>query len=295
VHLCFVIVKRELMDIEGRTVSCSMKRKVSAGLPSQETSQSCDRSSQKLVRDASRMTDEAVGIAISQFAPSGLAFLRYGTAKVVGDDVVRACFNLLKSNMEVYYKAAWSWKDSTKMKELLSPSARILSLWQDSKLPTMSAATESRGRAGCSSGDEREGSGAGDDSGWETDGDDSEASCLHAFAHYRFCMEEGILSAQCEERLPVLYIWEMQVSESCRGRGLGRMLMDMLTAIASAASMHSLVLTVFSSNQPAVSFYKHMGFEHTADCPSRTHNASPHFILSKRVPASASEKKAAHE
>jgi GNAT superfamily N-acetyltransferase len=291
--LVFFIIKREPMEIEGSTVSCSMKRKVSAGLPSQEASPNCDRSSQKLVRDASRMPNEAVGIAISQFSPSTPVFLRYGTAKFVGGEVVRACFNLLKSNMEVYYKAAWSWKDSTKMNELMSPSARILSLWQDSRLPTISPAAESC--VDCSSEDEGECDGAGDDSGWETEGDDSDASCLHAFAHYRFCMEEGILSAESEERLPVLYIWEMQVSETCRGRGLGRALMDMLTAIASAASMHSLVLTVFSSNQPAVSFYKHMGFDHTADCPSRTQSATPHFILSKRVPAEASAKKAAHE
>jgi len=44
-----------------------------------------------------------------------------------------------------------------------------------------------------------------------------------------------------------------------------------------------MVLTVFSSNQAAVAFYKHMGFDHTMDCPSRTQSNSPHFILSKRV------------
>lgn len=194
--------------------------------------------------------------------------------------VVGECFNLLKSNMETFYNAAWSWKDKVKMNELLSPSARIISLWQDSQLLSSSPAAESSATHACSEADECDGSG--DESAWETEDEDCDAR-LHAFAHYRFCTEEGILSADSDERLPVLYIWEMQVSAKCRGRGFGRMLMDMLTAIARAASMHSMVLTVFSSNQAAVAFYKHMGFDHTMDCPSRTQRNSPHFILSKRV------------
>ncbi len=247
-----------------------------------------------MVKDANRMTNEAIGVAISPFVSVDSVFLRYGHAKDVGQEVIQACFDLLKSNMEVFYKAAWSWKDKTKMNELLSPSARIISLWRDSKLPTILPAAESSADVDCSLDESGECGSAGDDSGWETEDDDCEAS-MHAFAHYRFCTEEGILSSNPDKRLPVLYIWEMQVSERCRGRGYGRTLMDMLTAIASAASVHSLVLTVFSSNTKAVSFYKHMGFDHTMDCPSRTQSDSPHFILSKRVSAPASSGKAARE
>ena len=283
------------MELQGQTVSCSMKRKVSAFPAPHEDSQHSDKSSQKCVRDASRMTNEAIGDAISHFISNDSVFLRYGTAKDVGQDVVRACFNLLKSNMEVFYKAAWSWKDKTKMNELISPSARIISFWHDSTLPSLSSPAESPSNDECTC-DEVDAcdEGAADDSGWETEDDEGQSN-LHAFAHYRFCSEKGILSADSDERLPALYIWEMQVSEKCRGRGLGRVLMDMLHAIASAASMHSLVLTVFSSNKPAIAFYKHMGFDHTMDCPSRTHSDSPHFILSKRVVPQAQAKRVASE
>jgi len=270
------------MDLESRTVACSMKRKISAGPPSQEASERSEKCFQKLIREASRMPIETIGCTISQLAARDSAFLRFGTAKDVGQEVVQACFDLLKSNMETFYKAAWSWNDKVKMKELQSPSARIISLWQDSTLPSASQSFDS---PGCDDDANADDAGecdiAGDDNGWETEDDTSDGS-LHAFAHYRFCMEEGILSSDSAERLPVLYIWEMQVSEGCRGRGLGRMLMDMLSAIASAASMHSLVLTVFSSNKPAIAFYKHMGFDHTMDCPSRTQKDSAHFILSKK-------------
>jgi ribosomal protein S18 acetylase RimI-like enzyme len=163
--------------------------------------------------------------------------------------------------MEVFYKAAWSWKDKVKMNELISPSARIISLWRASKLPSSSPSDDSL--CDCSSSDDEEGEDVGNNSGWETDDDVCEESLL-AFAHYRFCLEEGVVSAE-SEKVPVLYIWEMQVSELCRGCGYGRMLMDMLVALARTASMHSLVLTVFSSNKPAVAFYKHMGFDHTME------------------------------
>jgi GNAT superfamily N-acetyltransferase len=271
------------MQREGRTVACAMKRKICAGPPSEEASEQSQKSSQKLIREASRMSMDVIGSTIARFAAGDSAFLRSGTAKDVGTAVIQACFDLLKSNMEMFYKAAWSWNDSVKMKELQSPGARIISLWQDSKLPSPLPPADSLGCGGDSGADDAaECDVAGDDSGWETEDDAGEGS-LHAFAHYRFCTEEGILSSTSTERLPVLYIWEMQVSERCRGRGLGRMLMDMLSAIASAASMHSLVLTVFSSNKPAIAFYKHMGFDHTMDCPSRSQCDSPHFILSKKV------------
>lgn len=231
------------------------------------------------------MTNEAIESAIIQFTSCESVVLRFGTANDVGHDVVRQCFILLKSNMEVFYKAAWSWKDKVKMGELQSSSARIISVWQDSSLPSSSPAADSH----CNVEDEG-GEVAAEEGGWETEEDDCEAQ-LHAFAHYRFCTEEGILSADSDERFPVLYIWEMQVSEKCRGRGFGRMLMNMLDAIACAASMHYMVLTVFSSNKPAIAFYKHMGFDHTMDCPSRTQSDSPHFILSKRVSTSKSDNK----
>jgi ribosomal protein S18 acetylase RimI-like enzyme len=238
------------------------------------------------------MTNEAIGSAISEFTSNDSVFLRFGTAKDVGHDVIGPCFNLLKSNMEFFYKAAWSWKDKVKMSELQSSSARIISIWQDSTLPSSLPAAESLCNVDGTENDA--GEEAEEECGWETEDDDSEAQ-LHAFAHYRFCTEEGILSADSDERFPVLYIWEMQVSEKSRGRGFGRMLMDMLSAIACEASMHSMVLTVFSSNKPAIAFYKHMGFDHTMDCPSRTQSDSPHFILSKRVTAPQSAKKFVHE
>jgi GNAT superfamily N-acetyltransferase len=240
------------------------------------------------------MTNEAIGSTIAQYTLGDSVFLRYGTAKHVGHEVIQSCFNLLKSNMEVFYNAAWSWKDKVKMNELQSSSARIISIWQDSRLPSEPSAAESPCASDSNSEDAGESAAAGEDCGWETEDDDCEAS-LHAFAHYRFCMEEGILSADSDEQLPVLYIWEMQVSDKCRGRGFGRMLMDMLTAVARAASMHSLVLTVFSSNKPAIAFYKHMGFDHAMDCPSRTQSDSPHFILSKQVPPPQTTKKVVSE
>ena len=88
------------------------------------------------------MTNEAIGSTITQYTRGDSVFLRYGTAKHVGHEVIQSCFNLLKSNMEVFYNAAWSWKDKVKMNELQSSSARIISIWQDSRLLSVPSAAE---------------------------------------------------------------------------------------------------------------------------------------------------------
>ena len=76
------------MDSEVRTISCSMKRKVSAGLPPPDVSQHCEKSAQKMIREATRMTNDAIESTISRFVASDSVFLRYGTAKDVGEEVL---------------------------------------------------------------------------------------------------------------------------------------------------------------------------------------------------------------
>jgi N-alpha-acetyltransferase 40 len=59
---------------------------------------------------------------------------------------------------------------------------------------------------------------------------------------------------------PVLYIYEIHLSESLRGLGLGKHLMHVAEHIATAARLDRLVLSVFTCNKQALKFYESLGW-----------------------------------
>jgi ribosomal protein S18 acetylase RimI-like enzyme len=58
-----------------------------------------------------------------------------------------------------------------------------------------------------------------------------------------------------------LFVWEFHVAESCRRRGIGRQLMEALVEKARQAGFRILALETQSTNIPAISFYRAVGFE----------------------------------
>ena len=82
------------------------------------------------------------------------------------------------------------------------------------------------------------------------------------FAHYRFVEEEGVA---------VLYVYELQVSEAARGRGLGRYLMFFLELIAKRSDgLGVVMLTIQRANPRALDFYGKCGYTEDAISPSRS-------------------------
>ncbi|KAI0639762.1 acyl-CoA N-acyltransferase [Trametes polyzona] len=75
---------------------------------------------------------------------------------------------------------------------------------------------------------------------------------LAAFSMFRFEQDEG------ED---VIYCYELQVSQPYRSSGLGRFLVEKLTAIGKHWKMSKLMLTVLKSNTAARRFYQETGFE----------------------------------
>ncbi|TRM66152.1 acyl-CoA N-acyltransferase [Schizophyllum amplum] len=59
----------------------------------------------------------------------------------------------------------------------------------------------------------------------------------------------------------VAYLYELQICQSCRRQGLGRILMDQLRRIGAHYKMSKIMLTVFNANRPALQFYRALGFE----------------------------------
>ncbi len=59
----------------------------------------------------------------------------------------------------------------------------------------------------------------------------------------------------------------VHVAESHQGQGLGRILMEALTAVAVEQGRRVLVAAICGSNQPSIRFHEHLGFVETGRMP----------------------------
>lgn len=57
-----------------------------------------------------------------------------------------------------------------------------------------------------------------------------------------------------------LWVWELHVAPGHQGRGLGRALVDALTAAARDAELRTIVCETQNTNAPAIHFYRRAGF-----------------------------------
>lgn len=92
-----------------------------------------------------------------------------------------------------------------------------------------------------------------DDAAWYLIAENADDNTPIAYAHFRYDMDYD------DE---VLYVYEIQMEEQCRRKGLGRFMMQILEMLAFKADMRKIMLTVFKHNEPASKFFKNaMKFE----------------------------------
>jgi ribosomal protein S18 acetylase RimI-like enzyme len=104
--------------------------------------------------------------------------------------------------------------------------------------------------------------------------DDNEK--LAGFVHFRFEYDEEE-SPSCA----VLYVYEIQIESIYRRCGIGKRLMGITERIARNESMLKVLLTVFKSNQEAMSFYtKKMGYNIDDTSPTKYGESVDYEILS---------------
>jgi len=102
---------------------------------------------------------------------------------------------------------------------------------------------------------------------------------LVGFVHFRFEYDDEE-SPSCT----VLYVYEIQIESVFRRCGIGKKLMGITECIARNESMTKILLTVFKSNQEAMSFYtKKMGFNIDETSPSEFGQSVDYEILSSIV------------
>jgi ribosomal protein S18 acetylase RimI-like enzyme len=167
-----------------------------------------------------------------------------------------AVFELFEANMKALYEQAWGYDSASKLKELFDECSRYILLW--SSTPESEAA----GEEGCP----------------------TQQQALIGFCHFRFELDEDqSAAARCQQR-PVLYVYELQITDGHRGRGIGRCMMEALEKTALSCRMEWILLTVLFSNEGAVKFYQDaLGYNIDSSSPSKWGRIEPYEILSKKL------------
>jgi GNAT superfamily N-acetyltransferase len=70
-----------------------------------------------------------------------------------------------------------------------------------------------------------------------------------------------------EEDEAVVYIYEIHLSASLRGTGVGKSLIELVESIGRAVGVQMSMLTVFTANKHAEAFYRHLGYSDDASSP----------------------------
>jgi ribosomal protein S18 acetylase RimI-like enzyme len=141
--------------------------------------------------------------------------------------LIKECWNLFEANMGDWYRnSSWGLDQEAKIDEWKHEDARFLFV-QRQQQRTEGRVQENENSIG-----------------------------LVAFVHFRICYDDDDDDEGDPERV-VLYLYEIQVAESVRRRGVGQILMHLLEDICrDAAQLDTLLLTVFRNNTMAMQFYR---------------------------------------
>ncbi|KAI1305296.1 N-alpha-acetyltransferase 40 [Halotydeus destructor] len=107
---------------------------------------------------------------------------------------------------------------------------------------------------------------------------DSSTKHLVAFVHFRFELDD-------EQKFPVVYCYEIQMSKDVQRKGLGRHLMASLVAIGSRFKMNKVMITCFKHNIDAFTFYEKLGYVVDVASPSKCGEDKSYEIMNFKIRA----------
>ncbi|GAA5863550.1 hypothetical protein JCM1840_000058 [Sporobolomyces johnsonii] len=178
------------------------------------------------------------------------ALLEMHTTKTLPSELQTWIWDLFECNMRSLYESTSEGYDaSAKRKELFHPDSRFVVL--------RSASAPS------------------------PDVPKAASSTPLGYSIFRFDTEET--ASDDDELCDVVYCYELQVAASAQGRGVGRILMEVLGRVGSDCKMDKVMLTVFKANTSAISFYEKIGFSLDEIDPSEYEggDSADYTILSK--------------
>ena len=92
-----------------------------------------------------------------------------------------------------------------------------------------------------------------------------------AFVHFRFEVDDDDVAS--------VYIYELQVEQTMKRSGLGKVLMQACERIGVGLGLKHMALTVLKTNEGARAFYAKIGYEETDHAPTGAH----YVILRKKI------------
>ncbi|MBQ9201986.1 MAG: GNAT family N-acetyltransferase [Bacteroidales bacterium] len=78
---------------------------------------------------------------------------------------------------------------------------------------------------------------------------------------HAFCQLHTVVQDRLLQDVKTLYIDDICVEESARGRHVGQALLDYVRGYARAVGCYNITLNVWEGNGPALSFYRNMGMK----------------------------------
>ena len=155
---------------------------------------------------------------------------------------LQSSFALIVSTSATAYAASSiGWSPSRKKKEMRLPDLRYVLLKETTGASPCSGA-EAEKEGGEKQGNDEE----------KPDGNDDEGRRLEGFVSFMLTYEDGY---------EVIYCYEIHLSSSLQGRGIGAHMMGILEAIGRRAGVQKVMLTVLAANEGARRFYERVGYE----------------------------------
>ena len=197
---------------------------------------------------------EKTALSVSDDAFSKRLFVRCYAShlEIENNENVRDwMYALTETNMREMYEQTWGWNSLEKRRELSDQNAKFVLVFTQKK-----KREEEKEEAKVALN--------------TTDEDEDEEKPV-AFAHYRFEVDDDDVAS--------VYIYELQVEQTMKRSGLGRVLMRACEKIGCALGLKHAALTVLKTNQAARSFYAKIGYEETDHAPVDAH----YVIMRKRI------------
>ncbi|CAK7265671.1 N alpha-acetyl-transferase [Sporothrix epigloea] len=192
-------------------------------------------------------------------ATSGRRYcIRFARPETLGERDLEACFRLIEETSRADYESStMKWRPKHKRQEMRSPDLRYIVVQEESwtEVPVkVPVETVDGDAAKDESAAHKDGSSADNvASSVETTSTVTRTATIPAFTSLMPVYEEGE---------PVVYCYEIHLSPSLRGSGLGRLLLGFQSIIAHnlGPPVSKVMLTCFLSNSRALQFYKSQGF-----------------------------------
>lgn len=166
--------------------------------------------------------------------------LKHVTAGELSKDDKDWIMKTLSRNMKPFYEDEWPKAEAEKRKDMMDDDSRYVLVHL------------------------REASGTDEQESTEVTNDTfptcSPAVVPIAFVQYRFVIEDD---------QEVLYVYELQLTEAARRKGLGKFLMQFIELVARKSGMKGVMLTVQRLNKGALNFYESMRYQIDQMSPSQ--------------------------